>query len=199
MPTWQIEKSKRTGSSGSSCRSDAVMSAAIFQPGTDIARQPQALRQADDVGVERHDQLPRPNRPSRRPRSTSSRAHHPAQEQVQPLAARCRPTAAERNSTRRRASGRGRRPGGCRAPARASRSCRARRPMSTSAAVQSLGEEPLDRARLLEHLPQDPQQRGESTPRVQRCTIARSSGCGADGSKRAHVLGRARPMIRNSV
>ena len=33
MPTWQIEKSNRTGSTGSSARSDAVMSAAIFQPG----------------------------------------------------------------------------------------------------------------------------------------------------------------------
>ena len=33
MPTWQSEKSNRTGSAGSSRRSDAVMSAAIFQPG----------------------------------------------------------------------------------------------------------------------------------------------------------------------
>ena len=33
MPTWQSEKSNRTGSRGSSARSDAVMSAAIFQPG----------------------------------------------------------------------------------------------------------------------------------------------------------------------
>ena len=32
MPTWQIEKSKRTGSPGSSARRVAVMSAAIFQP-----------------------------------------------------------------------------------------------------------------------------------------------------------------------
>jgi hypothetical protein len=33
MPTWQIEKSKRTGSTGSIARSDAVMSAAMRQPG----------------------------------------------------------------------------------------------------------------------------------------------------------------------
>ena len=32
-----------------------------------------------------------------------------------------------------------------------------------------------------------------SSPRVQRCTIARSSGCGADGSKRAHERRRVRP------
>ena len=33
MPTWQSEKSKRTGSRGSRLRSEAVMSAAICQPG----------------------------------------------------------------------------------------------------------------------------------------------------------------------
>jgi hypothetical protein len=33
MPMWHREKSYFTGSSGSSFRSDAVMSAAIFQPG----------------------------------------------------------------------------------------------------------------------------------------------------------------------
>ncbi len=33
MPTWQSEKSNRTGSPASSSRSDAVISAAIFQPG----------------------------------------------------------------------------------------------------------------------------------------------------------------------
>ena len=33
MPTWHSEKSKRTGSSGLIARSDAVISAAIFQPG----------------------------------------------------------------------------------------------------------------------------------------------------------------------
>ncbi len=33
MPTWQIEKSKRTGSSGSMARSDAVICAAMRQPG----------------------------------------------------------------------------------------------------------------------------------------------------------------------
>ena len=33
MPTWQSEKSNRTGSAGSIARSEAVMSAAIRQPG----------------------------------------------------------------------------------------------------------------------------------------------------------------------
>jgi hypothetical protein len=33
MPTWQREKSKRTGSAGSIARSEAVISAAIFHPG----------------------------------------------------------------------------------------------------------------------------------------------------------------------
>ena len=33
MPTWQSEKSNRTGSAASIARSDAVISAAIFQPG----------------------------------------------------------------------------------------------------------------------------------------------------------------------
>src|SRR5688572_627400 len=33
IPTWQREKSKRTGSAASISRSDAVISAAIFQPG----------------------------------------------------------------------------------------------------------------------------------------------------------------------
>jgi hypothetical protein len=32
MPTWQREKSYRTGSAGSMARSAAVISAAIFQP-----------------------------------------------------------------------------------------------------------------------------------------------------------------------
>jgi len=33
MPTWQSEKSNRTGSAGSIARSDAVISAAMRQPG----------------------------------------------------------------------------------------------------------------------------------------------------------------------
>jgi len=33
MPTWQSEKSNRTGSDGSIARSDAVISAAIRHPG----------------------------------------------------------------------------------------------------------------------------------------------------------------------
>jgi hypothetical protein len=33
MPTWQSEKSKRTGSTGSIARSEAVMSAAMRHPG----------------------------------------------------------------------------------------------------------------------------------------------------------------------
>lgn len=33
MPTWQMAKSKRTGSPGSIARSDAVISAAMRQPG----------------------------------------------------------------------------------------------------------------------------------------------------------------------
>jgi hypothetical protein len=33
MPTWHSEKSYRTGSFGSSARSEAVISAAIFHPG----------------------------------------------------------------------------------------------------------------------------------------------------------------------
>ena len=38
-----------------------------------------------------------------------------------------------------------------------------------------------------------------SRPRIQRCTIARSSGCGAEGSNRFTYAAGLFPMIRSSV
>ena len=68
-----------------------------------VARQPQAPADADHVRVERHDQL---RRRHARPDAEIERVapHHPAQEQIQPLAARCRPTGAERSNRRPAAS-----------------------------------------------------------------------------------------------
>ena len=73
------------------------MSAAMRQPGGAIARQPQALPQPNDVGVERHDQ---PRRRDARPDAEVDRIapHHPAQEEIQRLHA-LPPTAAGRSST----------------------------------------------------------------------------------------------------
>src|SRR4029453_14723473 len=50
-----------------------------------IARQPQALREADDVSIEWNDQLSRTNRPPDAQVHLIV-AHHPAQVQVEPLA-----------------------------------------------------------------------------------------------------------------
>ena len=85
------------------------MSRAIAPARAGVARQPQAPADADHVRVERHDQ---PGGRHARPDAEIERVapHHPAQKQVQPLAARCPPTAAERSSRRPAASARGRTP-----------------------------------------------------------------------------------------
>ena len=125
-----------TGSAGSSCAQRRGDVARHPPARARVPRQPQAAADANHVGVERHDQL---RRRHARPDAEIERVapHHPAQKQIQPLAARCPPTAAERSS---------RRPGRCAAaPAvrrrqverhRARRkSCRA--PSPTSAAAGS--------------------------------------------------------------
>ena len=61
MPRWQIEKSNLTGSTGSMARSDAVMSAAMRQPGLFSLVSRRHWPDADDVRVERHDQLAGPH------------------------------------------------------------------------------------------------------------------------------------------
>ena len=85
IPRWQSAKSYFTGSAGSSRRSDAVMSARHPPSRTGVAGQPQAAADPDHVRVERHDQR---RRRHARPHAEVERVvpHHPAQEQVEPLA-----------------------------------------------------------------------------------------------------------------
>ena len=134
MPRWQSAKSYLTGSAGSSRRSDAVMSRAIAPARARVARQPQTAADANDVRVERHDQL---RRRHARPDAEIERvaAHHPAQEQIQPLAGAARRRPRKEVADARARAARGRTPPSDRAPARASRSCRA--PAPTSAAAGS--------------------------------------------------------------
>ena len=160
IPRWQSAKSYLTGSSGSSARSDAVMSRAIAPARARIARQPQTAADADDVGVERHDEL---GRRHARPDAEIERvaAHHPAQEQVQPLARAARPTAAERSSRRRAARHApvGRPQIERQRTRREAVERRARRPRR--AGRRPRGRTPsIDPARV-DHLLQDPQQRDE--------------------------------------
>ena len=89
MPRWQIEKSNLIGSIGidrAQRRGDVGghAPAGALEPG-----QPQALPHADDVRVERHDQLARTDL---LPHAEIDPilADHPAQEQVQPLACAAR-------------------------------------------------------------------------------------------------------------
>ena len=99
MPRWQSEKSYFTGSAGSS-RAQRRGDVARHPPArARVRRQAQAAADADHVGVERHDQL---RRRHPRPHAEIERvaADHPAQEQVQPLAAPTRPRDAERSSRR---------------------------------------------------------------------------------------------------
>ena len=126
MPTWQIEKSNRTGSVGIE-RPQRRGDVGSHPPaGTDVPRQPQAAAQPDHVRVERHDRVALARRASRRP--DRPRRGAPSSGGTGSAACRrCPPTDAERNSTRRDASARGRRRAGCRAPAPASRNCRAPR------------------------------------------------------------------------
>ena len=137
MPTWQMEKSKRTGSSGSSRAQRRGDVGRHLPAGAGVARQPQAAAEPDDVRVERHDQ---PRRRDARPDAEVDfvAPHHPAQEQVQPLAGaagrRPRKEVAHAGPLRHAAVG---------APEverqrAASRSCRAprRRPASRSSVVR---------------------------------------------------------------
>ena len=89
IPRWQSEKSYFTGSSGSS-RAQRRGDVARHPPArAGVARQPQAAADANHVRVERHDQL---RRRHARPDAEIERVapHHPAQEQIQPLAAAAR-------------------------------------------------------------------------------------------------------------
>ena len=84
----------------------------------------------------------------------------------------------------RRASAPCRRPCADRARARGSRSCRAPDRCRHRARQIALEEESLERCRAVSSIWRRTQSSAtRSMPRVQRCTIARSSGCGAAGSK----------------
>ena len=85
MPTWHSEKSKRTGSRGSSARSEAVMSAAIRQPGLVYrVRRRQRPRRMTCVSSGTISLRRRHARPDAEVHFVGPR--HPAKEQVQPLA-----------------------------------------------------------------------------------------------------------------
>ena len=85
MPTWQMEKSNRTGSSGSSARSDPGDVGRHPPPGASISCQPQTAPEANHVRVERDDEL---RRADARPDAEIDAivAHHPAKKQIQPFA-----------------------------------------------------------------------------------------------------------------
>ncbi len=157
MPTWHSEKSKRTGSSGSSCAQGCGDVRRHLPARAHVPRQPQASAEPDDVRVERHDQLRRRARASRR-RDRLRRAAPSIAGTGSAACTRCRRTAAERNNRRPAGSAGGRMRAARRAQARASKSCRAprRRPVLVAAPFE---EEPLHRTRPFQHLPQDPQQR----------------------------------------
>src|SRR5207237_9196635 len=127
-----------------------------------VAREPQAAPEADHVRIERHDQLRRRNRPPDAEIHLIA-AHHPPQEQVQPLAAaaRGRPrkkvadTVAFRPTPVYRAQIQRKRP--------------AREAVEAVADVDGIGsvaleEERLDRSVTIEHLAEHPQQRGDIDP-----------------------------------
>ena len=160
MPRWQIEKSNFTGSTGSIARSDAVMSAAIRQPGllSVVNRKhcPTRITCVSSGTI---------NWPGRTfdhtPRSTRSCAHHPAQKQVQPLAgaagrrpreeirdAGLRPLRARRSASR--SSARARVENDCR-PRRHPPRLR-RRPSAKKPSIEPL---------CVDHLVKDPHQRRE--------------------------------------
>ena len=89
MPTWQSEKSKRTGSAASISPQRRGDLRRHLPPGARVARQAQAASEPDDMGVERHHQARRRQlRPHRHVDGVL--AHHPAQEQVEPLAGAAR-------------------------------------------------------------------------------------------------------------
>ena len=147
IPRWQSEKSYFTGSSGSRRRSDAVMSRAIAPARAGVAGQPQAAADADDVRVERHDQR---RRRHARPDAEIERVapHHPAQEQVQPLAGAAGRRPREEVADARRAPERA----GRRRAVRSSASARLRKAVERRADVArrrvvALEKEPLDRSR----------------------------------------------------
>ena len=162
IPTWQIEKSKRTGSTGSIARSEAVMSAAMRHPG-DVYRVSRRHRPSRITcvssgtisfarGIDVH-----------APRSTSSRRTIQRRNRfrrLQPLP----PTAAERNSRRpcAPAPAARRRPSG-RAPSPAAKSCPAPR-RCRSRPARNPPEEPFDRSGPVHHLPQKPEKRDDVDP-----------------------------------
>ena len=197
MPTWQIEKSKRTGSSGSSARSDAGDIGGHPPARAGVAREPQAVTEADDVRVERHDQLaPAIARPHAEIDLVT--AHHPAQVKIQPLAratgGRPREEVAHAGALRHASvdashvERQGASAKSCRARHR-----RQRRPRSSPSRRTA---RPIPIASSICRRIHSSAAR--STPRVQRCTIARSSGCGASGSN-AHERRRMRCHDPNSV
>jgi hypothetical protein len=131
-------------------------------PRRPVSRQTQALPEADHVRVERHDQLRRRD-PRPRPEIHGVTAHHPAQEQVEALAAapggRTREEVAHARPLRH-------------APVRrakielqrAARKAVERRADVRRVAVVPFEEELFDRACPIEHLPQDPEERDEIAP-----------------------------------
>ena len=176
------------------------MSAAILPARADVARQPQAAAEPDDVRVERHDQLRAGGRASTR-RGPPRRAAPSSAGTGSAACRRCQPTAAERSSTRRDALGHAAvgAPDVERQRARRETVERGRR-CPAPPDRQPSQEEPFDRARAIEHLPQDQSSATMSTPRVQRWTIARSSGRRRLGSKlRTKAAGPRPDDARSSV
>ena len=162
-----------------------------------VARQSQAAAEPDDVRVERHDQLCRRDR---RPDAEIHLVapHHPAEEQVQPLA-----RAAGRRARKEIAHAAARRKApavrraGDRAPARGDEKLSSAPPTSGSLASKPSTKKPSiepDRSSICRR---SQSSATRSRPRVQRWTMPRSATCGAAGSNaRTNVAGRA-PRMRD--
>ena len=104
IPTWQIEKSKRTGSTGSigaQRRGDLGRHAPARRR---VARQAQAPAEPDHVRVERHDQLAPAASTSTR-RGPPRRGGPSSAGTGSAACSRCPPTGAERSSRRRSRAG----------------------------------------------------------------------------------------------
>ena len=155
-------------------------------PRARVARQPQAPPDANDVRVERHDE---PGRGHARPHAEIQRvaAHHPPQEQIEPLAGaagrRAREEIAHAVALPLERTV-------CRGHVQLERSNRkaVERVRDVGGGwVVAFEEEPLDRARTVDHLLDDPQQRDDvrsANPAVhepgERLPLS-------DGIERAHV------------
>ena len=187
IPRWQSEKSYLTGSSGSSRRSDAVMSRAIAPPRAGVGRQPQAPADADDVGVERHDQLcrrhARPHARGRARRAAPSTAETGSAACMPDARRRPRKEVADARAATRARGRRRRREVERHRPAPAEKLSSAGATSSADRIVASRKNPSIDPARSI--ICRSSQRSAtRSGPRVQRCTMPANAAPSRSGSKR---------------